>query len=282
MDSFENKRFIRILIIALALVLGCIWFFFIVYKSIINDQIWKGSEEYDEAIDIDNDDNYKLDLNDKGILDIGEIETIEINCVSTDIKIETVPEEKLKVQFKGTYFGNEKEKPTLEVSKRGKTAVIQVKYLNSTKFDSITLATVLEIELPENYNGKIEINTVSSDLDIGEIKVEELKIGAVSGDITIESLQGELYAQTISGDVKVNFEELLNDISFNTTSGELSIKVPDDSNFTFNLNTVSGEVDSDLPISFNSNSKTNIQGKVGNGQYNIKCSSVSGNINIDN
>lgn len=287
MKSFDNKGFLRILIIALILVFGGVVLVYILDGSNIKERIWRSSEKDSESIEINNNklksnSNYKLDLNDKGVLNLDEIEKIEINCVSTDIKIKTTTEEESKVQFKGAYFGNEDGAPTLEISKNGKIATIEVKYPEHIKFESITLATTLEVEIPEIYNKKIQINTVSSGLDIEEIKVEELKLDTVSGDVTIDSLYGKLNAQTVSGDVKVNFEELQDDISFSTTSGELSIKVPDDSNFTFSLNTVSGEVNSELPISFNNNSKTRIEGKIGNGQNSINCNSISGDINIDN
>ena len=48
---------------------------------------------------------------------------------------------------------------------------------------------------------------------------------------------------TASGDVKLFLAELTGDLSVSTASGEVTLKLPEDSSFAFDADTASGDID---------------------------------------
>lgn len=88
--------------------------------------------------------------------------------------------------------------------------------------------------------GDLSIKAVSGDVDITEVS-GECSVTTVSGDTTANALDGELRLRTTSGDVRVRASRVPR-FNLNTVSGDLSIDTPLTSGEHYLAKTVSGDL----------------------------------------
>ncbi len=107
----------------------------------------------------------------------------------------------------------------------------------------------------------------NADLEITVPAASNIQIQTVSGDVEVDGVDGQLTVNTASGDVKVSgallqgqsaFNTDRGDISFNgtidpqgsyqfvTASGDVDLSLPDNSSFTLNTTTGSGDVSNEF------------------------------------
>lgn len=99
-------------------------------------------------------------------------------------------------------------------------------------------------------DGSVRAKTISG-------AIEALGVGR-SGDLTVETVSGEIaltdssaqriFARTISGAITCDLDNpRANDVRLDTTSGEITVRVPADADLGVNLNAVSGRITSAFP-----------------------------------
>jgi len=115
--------------------------------------------------------------------------------------------------------------------------------------------------------------TVSGDVDVSEAEADELSVGSVSGDVTVNRLKGTGFdAQTVSGDVRLADVEIdhatLRSVSgdidyvgrlarngryqFQSHSGDIRVTPADARGFAIEATTFSGDVRSDYALTLQS------------------------------
>lgn len=125
---------------------------------------------------------------------------------------------------------------------------------------SITTASG-EVSLEELEAEEAGINTASGDVRLQRLEAADITISTASGEVRIQEVNGRLDCTTASGDVYVDggsgygeigtasgevkmfFAELTGDLSVNTASGDVTLALPEDSSFTFEADTASGDID---------------------------------------
>ena len=153
----------------------------------------------------------------------------------------------------------------------------------------------LTVTLPESIKlSDVAIDSTSGDVMIPSLTVEELTLDVVSGDIRLDvsgaeqfrvsSVSGNVEAtlddvrnaevDTTSGDVKLGASGL-EKLNISTTSGNVTAALPEDPGFTAHLDTVSGDIAYDLPLSKEGGAYV-----CGDGSKSVKIDTVSGNITI--
>ncbi len=182
---------------------------------------------------------------------------------------------------------------------------VNIKNLNTTEFEIISVSGKVEIENIENL-GKASVRTSSGNVDIKEFNSEELKIKSVSGEIDcrdiksaenfgVETSSGNVMIRnlltehsefkTVSGEIDIENSKKIN--SLRTSSGNIDIKNLEIGN-EMNIRTVSGEVDLDffegslIDLEFDSVSGDleNDFGIIVNGKYEINVKTTSGNLRV--
>lgn len=97
----------------------------------------------------------------------------------------------------------------------------------------------------ENLEGqKLSASSISGDTDMSYIKYEEMSINSTSGDIDGNGISGKSFSSKLtSGDV--DLQAYCNKVSLITCSGDVNIS----SKYmeTLSVNTVSGDIESDIP-----------------------------------
>jgi lia operon protein LiaG len=175
----------------------------------------------------------------------------------------------------------------------------------------------LDVHIPSDYSDTVEINTVSSDVTAHGLELKSLKCGTVSGSINIEgsyenlkfdtvsgslisgflntdksffhstsgsmkadSFKGDLDFSTTSGSLDVKYSDFNNNINITSVSGDSKIRLPENSQFYLKLDSISGSIKTQFPVTLNKAGKNSIEGTVVSGNNRITGKSTSGNFLI--
>jgi len=185
---------------------------------------------------------YKHTVDEEKRIDLDDVVKIKVKAVVSQIEIIVEDREDLRVTFKGTLSTASSKTPKLRMHRQGKEVLAKVEYpkhnLSTGKSE-----VALKVYLPMDYDKKLEIESVSGDLSIDTLEVEELIATIVSGDINMETLEvEELTATTISGDIYIHSMEGKT-LGMESTSGCISGKYISIS--ALQAETISGDIELD-------------------------------------
>ena len=118
------------------------------------------------------------------------------------------------------------------------------------------------IQIPEDFRGELEINTVSGNIRIPRFEGESLEIATVSGDLDGGTIYGAVEGESVSGDLsiekaaagaelstvsgKMTIGEAQGDISMESVSGEILVEKAEDPRFKFEAQWVNGGLETDF------------------------------------
>lgn len=182
---------------------------------------------------------------------------------------------------------------------------------NSVSGDITVRGTGSEVEahsvsggiIVEDASGIVEAESVSGDIDLRRV-AGRITVGTVSGEIDADEATGDLEASTVSGGVAVRRGKLrifrsesvsadltyegtfdpAGDYRFNTHSGDVTVTIPANSGAQLDLETWSGNIASDFPLTLQPGEMTGrrrrMQFKVGTGGARLSAETFSGDIAI--
>ncbi len=230
-----------------------------------------------------------------------EIKNIMINTVSTKVNIIPVVDSKVGIDFYGNITTNlTNVKPELQANIENGTLNIEISYPKTINIGLINFEKLyLDVYVPDNYAGSIEVETVSGDLDIRRFKLSGLGFKSLSGNINAESViadmldiktaSGKAVLKDISGNIKIDsisgeadaiIGSLEGDINIKTISGKAQIELPGNSAFNFEFGSVSGNIKNEFSADIKFIDNRKIEGSVGQGAHKIIISTTSGDISI--
>ena len=85
---------------------------------------------------------------------------------------------------------------------------------------------------------------------------------------------------TVSGSLTASLKYLGDDLNAKTLSGDVTIDLPGDSEFIFDLNSATGDISNAFGAKFSFVDSGSMEGTVGEGAFKITVESTSGDINI--
>jgi hypothetical protein len=161
-----------------------------------------------------------------------------------------------------------------------------------------SLSTVSGNLTLRDLSGKLTVNSVSGDVDM-EMVDGELKLHTVSGDIDGIKVNGSIHLHTVSGDIDlqestlpaVDADSVSGDIEletplgegpyrFNSISGEVQFKVPEGTQCSAELTTMSGSISTNLPQSTSSRRPGRQMVEVQGGGVKVFLNSISGELSL--
>jgi DUF4097 and DUF4098 domain-containing protein YvlB len=129
----------------------------------------------------------------------------------------------------------------------------------------------------------IDAGTVSGDIRI-EGAHGDVRASAVSGDLKLRDLRAtSVRATSVSGDVDVVVSQLSGDgpLTFRSVSGDVTVAVPAGLDADFSMSTVSGNLDTDFPLTLNGRmGRRSIHAAIGKGGREFSVSTVSGSVRL--
>lgn len=152
--------------------------------------------------------------------------------------------------------------------------------------------------------GRIQVGTVSGEVVLEKIR-GDVEASSVSGSVEARDLEGDLHLESTSGDINVS-DARGRDVQLSTTSGDVSyigaidgtgryefrshsgtidLAIPAASSARFSVETFSGAIDSDFPITLQPGARgvgrpTRFDFTVGNGGPRVMAESFSGDVTI--
>lgn len=136
--------------------------------------------------------------------------------------------------------------------------------------------------------GELQVGTISGDVQLSDGRVEPASVNTTSGNVELEGVVGALQVGTVSGDISVHDASAINlnlsstsgeidyagglaagASSVSTISGDIDLRLPEDSAFKLEASSVSGEISN----AFDSSDAA--------GGTDLSVSSTSGNIDIE-
>ncbi|MBA3655977.1 MAG: DUF4097 family beta strand repeat protein [Gemmatimonadaceae bacterium] len=181
--------------------------------------------------------------------------------------------------------------------------------MNSVSGDIVSARTLGEVNA-ESVSGDIEISDVLRRLSIESVSgsqkitdvVGDVRAAAVSGRIEMDNITGDIDAESVSGrvimlDVKSKFVKAgsvsgrvvfagaidpAGRYEFESHSGSIRLAVPENTGAMLRVETFSGHVESDFPVTLQPNrgGQNRFEFQIGNGRARISAESFSGSINI--
>jgi lia operon protein LiaG len=230
-----------------------------------------------------------------------EVKQIVIDVVNTDVNVIPVVDKKIGVDFYGSISTNLiAGKPELVTDLKNGVLTISITYPKTITFGLINLANLyLDVYVPNNFSKDIKVSTVSGNLNISKLSIENFNFKSISGNLNADSLsakfltvetssgkvnlngvEGKINADTISGEVTAVLKSFNNDLSIKTVSGEVNLSLPGSSEFKFKLGSVSGKIVNELGSKITFADSSNLEGIVGKGTFNITIETISGSIKI--
>jgi lia operon protein LiaG len=230
-----------------------------------------------------------------------EVKQIVIDVVNTDVNVIPVVDKKIGVDFYGSISTNLiAGKPELVTDLKNGVLTISITYPKTITFGLINLANLyLDVYVPNNFSKDIKVSTVSGNLNISKLSIENFNFKSISGNLNADSLsakfltvetssgkvnlngvEGKINADTISGEVTAVLKSFNNDLSIKTVSGEVNLSLPGSSEFKFKLGSVSGKIVNELGSKITFADSSNLEGIVGEGTFNITIETISGSIKI--
>lgn len=209
-DRFQKNKIFRIclIIMGISLLVGVTMFFVSGdYNEIINAKV---TYEKSEEVYLD-----------------PSINVIRINTAITDVRIKETHEDSIQVHYYGVAVGEDG--GNLAVEKVGSEVEIKLEEEVDLSFSFKNKGYYLDVLIPEDYENKLFLETYTSDIQVGRLSVEVLKVKSDEGDIHIDYLNSTLL-------------EIL------SSTGDTFVKVPDGLGFELTFETQSGEFVTTLPI----------------------------------
>ncbi|MEO8201494.1 MAG: DUF4097 family beta strand repeat-containing protein [Gemmatimonadota bacterium] len=180
--------------------------------------------------------------------------------------------------------------------------------LNGMYSDMLVDGTQAEVKA-ETLNGNIVVKGGTGTLNLhsvqGTISVQgskgRLELNSVSEGITVVDAEGDITAETISGNIDLRrvrsksvelgtlSGEILYDgtfqeggqYSFVSHSGDIMMGVPDGASATFNVATLDGEVETNIPVTgMEHPTKRRTTFRIGSGSAKVDVESFNGNVKI--
>ena len=164
-----------------------------------------------------------FEVDDKKTIDLDGVEVVNISVVSSDVNLyEVSGDMDVSLKMKGVSTG---EKVKLIVDEMGSTVNIKVEYPRFNVRLNVQ-SSILDISLPSDYEGQININSVSGDVSSNgafSSSLVGLDIGTTSGDVDFANNSvAEFDAKSVSGDVSLE-SSITKSSRVSTTSGDIDI-----------------------------------------------------------
>ena len=163
--------------------------------------------------------------------ELSSINNITVDTKSADIYLKKSDDEKVYIDIYAA--DNEKSSAIIENNQ------LNIELKTKTNFCFFCVGNRyqrrIEIKLPESFDGKININTTSGDVQIGSYYDAKLKLSARSGDVNIKDIK-EADINLTSGDIEISKIKVAN---IKATSGDIKI---DKINKSADIKVTSGDI----------------------------------------
>lgn len=137
------------------------------------------------------------------------------------------------------------------------------------------------VSLSDVKGEEVSVNTGSGDVTATNVHSNDLSIDTGSGDIQVTTLVApQVSLETGSGAVSADVQGELWNVSVETGSGDVTLKVPPTLGAQVDIETSSGDIETDFAVSVTRHARDHLTGQIGDGRGKIAIETGSGGIKL--
>jgi putative adhesin len=137
------------------------------------------------------------------------------------------------------------------------------------------------VEVSRYRGNALSVDTGSGDVTGSELEAARISIETGSGEIRLTGVTApEASLETGSGSVTTDFRREIHSLSVETGSGNITITAPAGLSASVEIETASGEIESDFPLTVTSRARDHVEGRIGDGKGSIAIETGSGGIRL--
>lgn len=186
---------------------------------------------------------------------------IEISIVSEEIEVKTGTSNEIKIEAKGQI--KEDKTSLLKLESADKNVAL------SQRSDEEVHRVSVTVWIPQNASTSLNLKTVSGEVELKNVGVQDLTIATVSGDIHAEKLSADaLNVKSVSGDIEVKNSTVKSLDAF-SVSGDIKMRLTNADQLKYELQSLSGDIDQSVKDS-HSASATLVRVKTTSGDIEVR------------
>jgi len=218
-------------------------------------------------------------------LPVSGVDLVTIDTVSDNVRVIEGAGDAVVARLHGTVGSTSPDAvPHLAAERVGSADAFRLERVRRFTFGFNWNHLVLEVSVPKDYRGKLNVTSVSADLDVADHAYEGLALSTTSGSMRVTGVSGDISARSVSGDLAIAFAAANRKLDAQSTSGRVTVRLPADASFALDAHSTSGSVTCRFPIvvgdSSNGGGSRALIGTVGTGSGRVAVRTVSGDIRV--
>jgi lia operon protein LiaG len=138
-----------------------------------------------------------------------------------------------------------------------------------------------DVEVTRFQGDRLALDTGSGDVAASGVNARRLGIETGSGDVRLSDLEvPDAVVETGSGKVTVDLKADVESLRIATGSGDVAVSAPPSLGAAVNIETGSGEIDSEFPLTITRTGSDHVTGTVGDGKGRISVETGSGSVRL--
>jgi DUF4097 and DUF4098 domain-containing protein YvlB len=170
-------------------------------------------------------------------------------------------------------------------SNRADVSIRAVRHATRDRLDHIKLDVqengsdvIIEANKKDNEWHDRDNNVVDTEFDIDVPADVAIEIDVFSSDVTVKDVHGNQHVKTFSGAIDLSGGEKA--ISAETFSGDIAVHVPQGTSASVDFDSFSGELRTDIPMTYHSSSRKRVRADIGAGGTDYYFKTFSGDVRI--
>jgi lia operon protein LiaG len=137
------------------------------------------------------------------------------------------------------------------------------------------------VQVTEYSGGELSIDTGSGGVTGSQLKADAIHIDTGSGDIELTAaVSPTLVLETGSGSVGADLRGPVSELSVETGSGNVSVRAPASLAAQVELETASGDIETDFQLQVTRHSRDHVVGRIGDGSGRVAIETGSGDVRL--
>lgn len=165
---------------------------------------------------------------------------------------------------------------------------------------TFTLDTGSGDVMVSTHDGDLSVDTGSGDIELSTVKATTLSLDTGSGDVRVNGLTGTqlevdtgsgdisvtgasvrvVHVDTGSGDIRVGLTGDIDNLSVDTGSGDVEVTAPASLGATVDIETSSGDINTEFPLQVTRKGRDGLSGTIGDGKGTMSVETASGNVTL--
>lgn len=137
--------------------------------------------------------------------------------------------------------------------------------------------TTFEIRVPRRTS--LDVECFSSPVTVDDVEGRH-KVHTFSGELRLTRLRGPVNAKTFSADIHLDSTEGGHELDLDSFSGNIELRLPADARADIRMNSFSGDLRTDMPITLVSQSRRDMHAQLNGGGSDVRVKTFSGDVRL--